>query len=262
MTPSDSQSALRIAVAAAQAAGLVLTRGFRDAEKGARTKGHPNDPVTIYDHAAERAIVRVLAVDCPDDGILSEESVASNGASGRRWIVDPLDGTSNFLAGIPHFCVSIALTDEAGVALGCVHDPLRGETFTVVRGGGASLNGRRISVSHRSTLDGAVLGVGLSYHPQQRAQLVGQLPPLLSRAGVLRTFGSAALDLAYVAAGRFDGAWYLALDAWDVAAAALLVEEAGGQTTDLRGDPSDDPRTGIAASNGRIHNAFLHALAS
>jgi len=258
---SSLDQALRSAVAAARAAGDVLARGFSSPDKGGRTKGHPNNPVTAYDRRAEEAIVRLLEDEYPDDGIRSEESEESPGTSGRRWIIDPLDGTSNFLAGIPQFAVSIALAVGEEAILGCVHDPIRDETFTAVRGNGAHLNERPIRVSHRASLDGAVLGVGLSFHPERRAEMLGQLPPLLPRAGVLRTLGSAALDLAYVAAGRFDAAWFLSLHSWDVAAGGLLVEEAGGRTTDLLGAPMQDPQLGVAASNGWIHDEFLHALA-
>jgi myo-inositol-1(or 4)-monophosphatase len=260
MKPRDAGRALRIAVDAARAAGDVLARGFSSSDKGAETKGHPHNPVTVYDRAAERAIIRALTAEYPDDGILSEESTELRGSSGLRWVIDPLDGTSNFLAGIPHFAVSIALAHGDGTVLGCVYDPLRGETFSARRGDGATLNHQPIRASERETLDGAVLGVGLSFHPDRRAKMIGQLRPFLSRAGVLRTLGSAALDLAYVAAGRLDAAWFLSLHPWDVAAGELLVEEAGGRVSDLAGAALRDPRDGIAASNGRIHDVFLDAL--
>ncbi len=260
MTPAGPDRALRSAVEAARRAGDVLVRCFSSPDKRARPKGHPNDPVTVCDRRAEDAIVRVLTAEHPGDGLATEESAPTEGTSGRRWIIDPLDGTNNFLAGIPHFAVSIALADGDEVVLGCVHDPIRNETFTARRGGGAYVNGERIGVSAQDRLDGAALGVGLSFDPDRRAEMVEQLPPLLSRAGVLRTLGSASLDLAYVAAGRFDAVWYLSLHAWDVAAGGLLVEEAGGRTTDLRGAPVRDPRAGVVASNGRLHNEFLHAI--
>jgi myo-inositol-1(or 4)-monophosphatase len=258
---SSLDRALRSAVAAARAAGEVLVLGFSAPDKEARTKGHPYNPVTIYDHRAEKAIVGILATEHPGDGILSEESPESAGTSGRRWIVDPLDGTSNFLAGIPQFAVSVALAVGEEIAVGCVHDPVRDETFTAVRGAGTHLNGRSIQVSRRATLDGAVLGVGLSFHPERRAEMLGQLSPILPRAGVLRTLGSAALDFAYVAGARYDAVWYLALDPWDVAAGGLLIEEAGGRLTNLVGAPMLDPRLGVVASNGRLHDGFLDALA-
>ena len=245
---------------AARAAGDVLLLGFSSSDKGAQAKGHPSNPVTVYDRRAEDTIVRVLTAEYPDDGVLSEESTESEGTSGRRWIIDPLDGTNNFLVGVPHFAVSVALAIGDEVVLGCVHDPVRGETFTAVRGEGARLNEQRVRVSERDTLDGAALGVGLSYHPSRRAEMIEQLPAFLSRAGVLRTLGSAVLDLAYVAAGRLDAVWYASLRDWDIASGSLLVQEASGRLTDLRGAPLRDPRGGIAASNGRIHDEFVHAL--
>ncbi len=260
MTSASRDRALRSAVDAARCAGDILAEGFPSSDKRARAKAHPNDPTTAYDRAAEDAIVRVLTAEHPDDGLVKEESAASGGTSGRCWIIDPLDGTNNFLAGIPHFAVSIALGDGGEIVLGCVYDPIRDETFTAVRGEGAYVNGERIGVSTRDRLDGAVLGAGLSSHPGRRAEMVDQLPPLLARAGVLRTLGSASLDLAYVAAGRFDAIWYLSLHSWDVAAGGLLVEEAGGRVTDLRGAPLGEPLAGVVASNGRLHDEFLHAL--
>jgi myo-inositol-1(or 4)-monophosphatase len=248
------------ALEAARAAGDVLVRGFSSLKKGAREKGHPYNPVTMYDRQSEDVIIRILEAEGADHGILSEESAEVVGTSGLRWIIDPLDGTNNFLAGIPHFAVSIALAAGDEVVFGCVHDPIRNETSFAVRGGGASLNGEPIHVSARDTLDGSVLGVGLSHHPSHRIEMIAGLQPFLQRAGVLRTLGSAVLDLAYVAAGRIDAVWYVSLNAWDIAAGGLLVEEAGGRLTDLTGAALQDPRSGIAASNGRIHDAFLHAL--
>ncbi len=257
----DLDDLLRSAVAAARAAGDVLAGGFASSDKQARMKGHPNNPVTVYDRRAEETIVDRLTAEHSEDGILTEESDESEGTSGRRWVIDPLDGTNNFLAGIPHFAVSIALEDADGALVACVHDPIRNETFTAARDRGARLNGRQIEVSKRESLEGAVVGVGLSFEPRRRTEMIGQLPALIAFAGVLRTLGSAALDLAYVAAGRFDAIWYLALHPWDVAAGRLLVAEAGGRITDLRGLPADDPLGGIVASNRRLHGEFVDALA-
>lgn len=252
--------AIRTAAQAASEAADILAEGFMSPDKQPASKGHPNDRATVYDRMAEKAIVETIMTMHPNDGILSEESVQSAGTSGRRWIVDPLDGTNNFISGIPHFAVSIALAIEDQSVLGCVCDPIRGEIFTAIRSKGAYLNGLPIGVSHRQTLEGAVLGIGLSYDPARRIRMIARLQPLLASAGVLRTLGSAALDLAYVAAGRLDAVWYLALSPWDVAAAMLLVEEAGGAVTGLQGTALRDPEQGVAASNGHIHDRFLHAL--
>jgi myo-inositol-1(or 4)-monophosphatase len=258
MTPED---ALGTAVEAAHAAGAVLRCGFSSPDKDAREKGHAHDPVTVFDREAEEAVLRILTSAHPEDGVLSEESDETAGRSGRRWVVDPLDGTNNFLAGIPHFAVSIALEDERGVLLGCVYDPMRDELFAAVRGSGARLGDAAILVSERRSLDGAVIAIGFSHHPERRSRTHHRLPSLLSRVGVLRGLGSAALDLAYTAAGRFDACWYESLSAWDIAAGVLLVEEAGGRMSDLGGAPLVDPDSGVAASNGRLHDEFVDALA-
>ena len=145
MTPED---ALGTAVEAAHAAGAVLRCGFSSPDKDAREKGHAHDPVTVFDREAEEAVLRILTSAHPEDGVLSEESDETAGRSGRRWVVDPLDGTNNFLAGIPHFAVSIALEDERGVLLGCVYDPMRDELFAAVRGSGARLGDAAVSYTH------------------------------------------------------------------------------------------------------------------
>jgi len=256
-----TEDALGTAVEAAHAAAAVLRRGFSCPDKGARAKAHAHDPVTVFDREAEAAILRILTSAYPEDAVLSEESDASAGRSGRRWIVDPLDGTNNFLAGIPHFAVSIALEDERGAILGCVYDPVRDEMFTAVRGGGAWLGDAQIRVSKRQSLDGAVVAIGFSHHPERRSRTHRRLPSLFSRVGVLRGLGSASLDHAYTAAARFDASWYESLSAWDIAAGALLVEEAGGRMSDLGGGPLVDPDSGVVASNGRLHDEFVHALA-
>jgi len=252
---------LRIAMRAAVAAGDILRRGMSASDKAPRAKAGPNDPVTVYDQRAERAIADILGAEHPDDAILSEESIEAEGVSGRCWVIDPLDGTHNFLAGIPHFAVSIALAVDEQPILGCVHDPIRGETYTALRGRGAFLNGRPIHASARAAVDGAVVAVGLSHDPDRRAEVLARIPTLARRAGVLRTLGSAALDLSYVAGGRVDATWYLSLHRWDVAAGTVLVEEAGGRMTGLDGEPLRDPRDGVVASNGQIHERFLDALA-
>ncbi len=253
-------SALDAAVAAARAAGDVLRRGFGTRLEGTLTKTHRHDPVTIYDRAADRIIAEILLHAAPHVGILSEEGTHP-GSAAATWVVDPLDGTNNFLRAVPDFAVSIALVDGDGPAVGCVYDPLRDELFTAVRGRGAARNEVPISVSSQSTLDGAVLGVGFSTEPGRRATTLAQLPAFVDSVRALRIVGSAALDLAYVAAGRFDASWYLSLHDWDVAAGRLLVCEAGGRVTDLRGFPFVSAlEDGLLASNGSLHPLVLNAL--
>lgn len=256
----STPQALETAVCAARAAGAVLRRGFGVALEGTTTKAHRHDPVTVYDTAADRAIADVLHAADPRIAIVSEEGTRP-GSANASWVVDPLDGTNNFLRGIPDFAVSIALVDADGPSVGCIYDPMRDELFAAARGLGATRNGEPIRVSAQTSLDGAVLGVGFSTEPVRRATIVGQLPVFLDSVRSLRIVGSAALDLAYVAAGRFDGTWYLCLHDWDVAAGCLLVREAGGRVSDLRGEAFrsalDD---GIVASNGRLHPDLLAAL--
>jgi myo-inositol-1(or 4)-monophosphatase len=255
--PSPFSEALRVAVEAALEAGAILEQGMSDPDKAPTPKTNRHDPVTVYDRRAEKAIVDVLEAAFPDWGILSEEGTRRRPDAPHLWVIDPLDGTNNFLRGLPHFAVSIGLCDRRGTAVACVHDPCRNETFTAIRDRGARLGGRSMSVSAQSSLDGAVLGVGLSTVIERRTRTVSQLPPLIPHVRSLRLFGSAALDLAYVAAGRFDAIWYLSLHDWDVAAGRLLITEAGGRVSDLRGFPLRTPEEGVLASNGPLHQAML-----
>lgn len=258
----DLQHALRTARTAAHVAGRLLLRGFTSTSKGVQSKAHRHDPVTIYDRRAEEAILCAIASEFPDHATLSEEAGHSGDEDAPTWVIDPLDGTNNFYRSIPHFAVSIALQVGGAVLAACVHDPIRGETFTATRGGGAHLDGSAIKVSSQHTLNGAAVAVGFSHRPGRRATTIAQLAGLIQDARVLRTSGCATLDLAYVAAGRFDAAWYLALREWDIAAGSLLVCEAGGRMTDLHGEPLVGPLDGLIASNSHVHDAFLAALTS
>jgi len=256
----DLQNALRTARTAAYAAGEVLLSGLGSNDLNVRSKSHRHDPVTLYDLRADETIRSVIAREFPSHAVLSEESGQAGDAEARTWVIDPLDGTNNYLRGIPHFAVSIALRSRDTLLVACVHDPVRSETFTAVAGAGAKRNGSAIRVSTQSALDGAAVAVGFSYDPERRVRTLDEIPGWIEEARALRATGSAALDLAYVAAGRFDVAWYLALSAWDVAAGILLIREAGGRATDLAGEPLVDPLDGLVASNGLVHDAFLAAL--
>ncbi len=259
--PIPPSAALEIAVHAARQAGAALRQGFADPAKVARPKTHRHDPVTIYDLEADRIIADTLLAATPDVPLLSEEGSRGDAAGLFRWVVDPLDGTNNFLRGVPSFAVSIALTDPDGPCVACVYDPMRDELYTALRGGGAERNGERIRVSEQATLDGAALGVGFSTELSRRRLTLAQLPAFVPHVRLLRIVGSAALDLAYVAAGRFDAAWYLSLSDWDVAAGQLLVAEAGGQVTSLDGSPLEaPPADGVLASNGPLHEALVTML--
>jgi myo-inositol-1(or 4)-monophosphatase len=195
------------------------------------------DLVTDADRASEAAVLGFLAARFPGAAVLAEESGASGaGAGGLRFYVDPLDGTTNYAHGVPHFAVNVAVADAGGLAAGATLDPLRGELFEAARGRGAALNGEPLRHSARTELRGALLVTGFPYDIHQRYEEPLRLfGAFVRRARAVRRFGSAALDLAYVAAGRFDGFWELRLKPWDIAAGIVIVREAGALVTDLDG---------------------------
>ncbi|GAB4276855.1 MAG: inositol monophosphatase family protein [Deferrisomatales bacterium] len=219
------------------------------------------DLVTEADLACEAAIRQVLARRAPGTAVLGEEEGAS-GDGADRWVVDPLDGTTNYAHGYPVFCVSIAWEEEGVARLGVVYDPLRDELFTAQAGRGARLNGETIRVSAAARLAEALLATGFPYdrrtNPRTNYEAFCRLTHLTQ--GVRRG-GSAALDLAYVAAGRLDGFWEPGLRPWDTAAGALLVAEAGGRVSGFRGQPFDPYRDEVVATNGALHGALLAELA-
>ena len=222
-------------VAAAQAGGRVLLGHFRRLDPATITEKTKNDVVSQADRDAETAIRGILASRFPEHGFVGEEGGASGDAE-QRWIVDPLDGTLNFVQGFPHWCVSVALWDAAGPVVGCVLDPLREDCFLAVRGQGATWNGRPMRVSQQAGLDGAFLATGFAYQLGDRwPRFHAALGRVFPRAKGIRRAGSAALDLAHVACGIFDGYFELGLKPWDLAAGALLVQEAGGLITDWSG---------------------------
>jgi len=250
----------RVAIDAARDAGDLLRSQVRGTRR-ISYKGGPTDLVTEMDRRAEALILERLAAAFPDDGVLSEEAGERGGSSGRRWIVDPLDGTTNYAHGVPVFAVSIALQAAARVTLGVVYDPNLGELFVAERGGGAFLGEQRCRVSATAVLDESLLTTGFPYDVRETADNnLREYAAFCVRARAVRRIGSAVLDLAWVAAGRYDGFWELRLGAWDVAAGALLVEEAGGRVTDLLGGPLDLERPTVVATNGRIHEAVLATL--
>ncbi|HXH81535.1 MAG TPA: inositol monophosphatase family protein [Candidatus Tectomicrobia bacterium] len=250
----------RVAVEAARAAGALL----RDALPAARRigyKGSPTNLVTEMDARAEALIVERLAHAFPDDGVLAEERGARAGRSGRRWIVDPLDGTTNYAHGLPVFAVSIALQVGPEVALGVVFDPMRDELYVAERGRGATCNDAPLAVSATDKLDESLLTTGFPYDVRTNPDdNLREYAAFTRRARAVRRIGSAVIDLAWVAAGRFDGYWELRLGAWDVAAGALLVEEAGGRVSGVTGAPLDLDAPSVVATNGRIHDAILTLL--
>jgi len=250
---------LEIAEKAARAAGDLLI-AHRDEEHRIGFKGAV-DLVTEMDERSQALIHSILSTRFPDHGFLAEEGLDSQDGSEYRWIFDPLDGTTNFAHGFPIFAVSIALQERGRTILGVVFDPPRDEMFTAVKGQGAHLNGRHISVSGVRDLGRSLLATGFPYDVRESAQNnLDHFADFAVRAQALRRCGSAALDLCYVACGRFDGFWELKLAPWDVAAGILLVREAGGRVTDFRGGDQDIFGPEVLASNGLVHEDMIRVL--
>ena len=222
------------------------------------------DLVTESDLASERLIIDRIKTYYPRHTILAEESGASASSdreeSERRWIIDPLDGTTNYAHGYPCFCVSIGLEFKGRMEIGVIYDPLRDELFAAERGDGVTLNGHRVSVSSTNSLNSALLCTGFPYDVRERGEFARHFANFIMNAQAVRRDGSAALDLAYVACGRFDGFWEEGLHPWDVAAAVLMIEEAGGRVSRYDGSPFDIYRPPILASNGLIHEQMIRVL--
>jgi myo-inositol-1(or 4)-monophosphatase len=220
------------------------------------------DLVTEVDVAVERMVRALIAERHPTHAVLGEEMGGPSTPSAAVWMCDPIDGTTNFAHGLPIFCSSIALEMHGELEVGAIYDPMRDELFTATRGGGAFLNGTRLSVSHTSSLIDSLLVTGFPYTMQQRLEeMVALFARFLSESRAVRRLGSAALDLCYVAAGRLVGLWERGLSAWDIAAGVLLVREAGGRVTDLSGGPFDVREGRILASNGALHAEMVRLIA-
>ncbi len=254
------QPMLNIAVRAARGAGNIIVRALERVETLTVTEKARNDFVSEVDQRAEQEIIRVIRKAYPQHAILAEESGARAGNE-YEWVIDPLDGTTNFLHGFPQFAVSIALRHRGQVEHATVYDPLREELFTASRGDGAQLNGRRVRVSRRRGLQGALLGTGFPFRAQQHLDTyLAMFKALFPQTAGIRRPGSAALDLAYVAAGRLDGFWEFGLRPWDMAAGALLIEEAGGMVGDFRGTKGYMDSGNIVAGSPKVYQALLQAL--
>ena len=251
-----------VAVAAAQQAGKLIADAARTDFRVDYKQGTTTNLVTEVDRRAEAAIIEALSQAFPDHRILAEEGgEGSQQASPYQWVVDPLDGTTNFAHGFPAFCVSIALEVEGRIVLGVVYDPLRQELFEAEAGHGAFLNGEKLRVSPVTTLDTSLLVTGFAYDQDGRRSNLEHFSRLVLQAQGIRRTGSAAMDLCYVASGRIDGFWEMKLCPWDVAAGSLIVTEAGGLITDFAGRAFSIYGHETLASNSLIHQAMIEVLA-
>jgi myo-inositol-1(or 4)-monophosphatase len=245
---------INVMAAAALKAARGLIRDFGEIEQLQVSIKGPGDFVSAADLKAERTLKAELTRARPGYGLLFEEGGASEGSDKRhRWIVDPLDGTTNFLHGIPHFCISIGLERDGEIVAGVVYEPTRDELYWAEKGAGAYLNDRRLRVSARRQLADAVIGTGMPFRDRNPPLYPAILGSVMAATSGVRRFGAAALDLAYVAAGRLDGFWEFALSPWDIAAGMLLVREAGGYVSDLSGGHTMMTSGDILAANDHLH---------
>jgi myo-inositol-1(or 4)-monophosphatase len=252
---------LNIAVRAARRAGAIINRAALDGSGLEVRAKRINDFVTKVDHAAEEAIIETVRKAYPEHAVLAEESGASAGDAEYQWIIDPLDGTTNFIHGFPQYCVSIAIRHREALAHGVIYDPTKNELFTASKGRGAFLNDRRIRVSKCARLADALVGTGFPFKEGARIDLyTNQLKKIMQSSAGVRRAGAAALDLAYVASGRLDAFWELGLSAWDMAAGALMVQEAGGLVGDLRGEADYLESGEIACATPKVFPGLLEAL--
>ncbi|MBD3670859.1 MAG: inositol-1-monophosphatase [Gammaproteobacteria bacterium] len=251
---------INIAVRAARSAGNIIVRSMDRFDSLTIETKAQNDFVSEVDRKAENEIIHVISKAYPDHGFLAEES-GESGNSDYQWIIDPLDGTTNYLHGFPQFAVSIALKHKNRLEHAVVYDPMRQELFTASRGGGAQLDGRRIRVTKRTGLDGALLGTGFPFKQQHHLEAyLNTFKALFPMTAGIRRPGSAALDLAYVAAGRLDGFWEIGLNPWDMAAGALLIKEAGGLVGDFSGESAYMESGNVVAGNPKVFHAILQAI--
>jgi myo-inositol-1(or 4)-monophosphatase len=259
--PAMMHPMLNTAVKAARRAGTIINRASQNLDILTVTTKAANDYVSEVDRAAEDAIVRVLQEAYPSHAILAEESGAS-GKSEFQWIIDPLDGTTNFLHGFPQYAVSIALTQKGVLSQAVIYDPVHNDLFTASRGRGAYLNDKRLRISKRINLQKSLIGTGFPFREfSQIDAYLAMFRDLTQKTAGLRRAGSAALDLAYVAAGRLDGFWEFGLSPWDMAAGSLLIIEAGGLVGDLEGNGGHLESGNIVAGNPKIFSQLVQALA-
>ena len=253
---------LNIAVKAARRAGSIIARASDNLDILTVRHKSLNDLVSEVDKAAEEAIIDTLRTAYPDHAFLGEESGPS-GESDHVWIIDPLDGTTNFLHGFPVYCVSIAMTLKGVLTHGVIYDPVRNDLFTASRGSGAFLNDRRLRVSKREKLIDTLVGTGFPFRIQEHTDAyVAMMKDFMHKTAGIRRPGAAALDLANVAAGRLDGFWEIGLSPWDMAAGALMIQEAGGLVGDLQGNDGYLQKGMIVAGNPKIFPQMLQVIGS
>jgi len=253
---------LTIAVKAARRAGTVIIRASQDIGTLKVQSKTFNDFVSEVDHTAERTIIETLKNAYPDHGFIGEESGNQNVKAENVWIIDPLDGTTNFLHGFPQYCVSIALQQQGQLTQAVIYDPNRNDLFTATHGGGAYLNDKRIRVSNRTKLQDSLIATGFPFRDFAHLDTyLAMFKDMLKKTSGVRRPGSAALDLAYVAAGWVDGYWEIGLKSWDLAAGALMVHEAGGLVGDFEGNEGYLESGNIVAGNPRIFGQLLQTLA-
>jgi myo-inositol-1(or 4)-monophosphatase len=257
---------LNIAVKAARRAGSIINRAALDRTQLEIRSKRANDFVTQVDKAAESAIIDIIRQAYPEHAILAEESGSldagpSSPKAEYRWIIDPLDGTTNFIHGFPQYCVAIALEHRGAIQHGVIYDPSKNELFTASKGRGAFLDDRRIRVSKCVQLKNALVGTGFPFKELDRLDLfMKQVKTLIQTSAGMRRAGAAALDLAYVAAGRMDAFWEMGLAPWDMAAGALMIQEAGGLVGDFQGDANYLESGDIAAATPKVFSQLLSAL--
>lgn len=251
---------LNIAVRAARSAGDLILRSTDNIGHLQVDQKGKNDFASEVDRKSEREIINIIRAAYPDHAILAEESGAHKGNE-FVWIIDPLDGTTNFLHGFPQYAVSIALKHKGKLEVGVIYDPLRDELFTARRGGGAMLNNRRIRVTRQSSMKGALIGTGFPFKTAAHLDAyVGMFKAITTDSAGIRRAGSAALDLAYVAAGRLDGFWEIGLMEWDMAAGVLLIKEAGGVVTDFSFNDQYSESGNLIAGNPKMHQLMYQLI--
>ena len=252
---------LNIAVRAARHAGDLIQRASQNIEKLTIDQKSPNDFASEVDRKAEQEIIKILLTAYPDHAVLAEESGEHKG-NDYLWVIDPLDGTTNFLHGFPQYAVSIALKHKNRLELGVIYDPNRDELFTAERGGGAMLNNRRIRVSKQASLRGALIGTGFPFKSMENIEpYLAMFKAVSADSAGIRRAGAAALDVAYVACGRLDAYWEIGVKEWDIAAGILLVQEAGGVASDFAFNDQYLQSGNVIVGNPKMHQLMYQALA-